>query len=111
MLTQFLAIFLSCSALVQGGQYIVELLPVEKTEAKNRAVVANAAELLTRRGAKVVERTQATLNTLIAEIDEADLYAIATHPSVKRIYPVVQYRPTADVIEESQAIAQAWEND
>ena len=109
MLTQFLIIFLSCSALLHGSQYIVELLPLEKTEAKNRAVVANAAELLTRRGAKVIERTQATLNTLITEIDEADLYAVATHPSVKRIYPVVLYRPTADVIEESQAIAQAWD--
>ena len=109
MLTQFLVIFLTCGALVQGGQYIVELLPVEKTEAKNRAIVANAADLLSRRGAKVIERTQATLNTLITEIDEADLYAVATHPTVKRIYPVVQYRPTADVIEESQAIAQAWD--
>ncbi len=109
MLTQFLVIFLTCGALVQGGQYIVELLPVEKTAAKNRAIVANAADLLSRRGAKVIERTQATLNTLITEIDEADLYAVATHPTVKRIYPVVQYRPTADVIEESQAIAQAWD--
>ena len=105
MLTRFLIIFLSSCASVQGGQYIVELL----SASKNRAVVADAAGSLTRRGAKVIERTQATLNTLITEIDEADLYAVASHPSVKRVYPVVQYRPAADVVEESQAIAQAWD--
>ncbi len=106
MLTKFFAAALTlCVLPVQGGQYIVELL----SASKNRAAMTDAAESLTRRGAKVVERTEATLNTLITEIDEANLYAVATHPSVKRVYPVMQYKPTADVIEESQAIAQAWD--
>jgi len=105
MLTRFLAILLSFSATVEGGQYIVELL----SATKNRAAMASATELLTRRGAKVLDGTQATLNALITEIDDADVYAVATHPSVKRLYPVVQYKPTADVIEETQAIAAVWD--
>lgn len=106
MLTKFLAATLTfCVLPLQGGQYIVELL----STSKNRAVMSDAAESLTRRGAKVVERTDATLNTLITEIDEPNLYAVATHPSVKRVYPVIQYKPAADVVEESQAISQAWD--
>jgi hypothetical protein len=105
MLTRFLVIYLSVSSSVQGGQYIVELL----SASKNRAASADAEVSLTRRGAKVMERTERTLNTLISEIDDADLYAVATNPAVKRIYPVVLYKPAADVIDETQAIAQAWE--
>jgi hypothetical protein len=105
MLTRFLVVFLSYSASVQAGQYIVELL----SSTKNHAAMAAAADMLARRGARVMDGTQATVNTLITEIDDADLYAVATHPTVKRVYPVLQYKPTADVIEETQAITQAWE--
>ncbi len=104
MLTQFLLVSLSLCVSLQAAQYIVELMPL----GKNRAAATDAEVSLTRRGAKVTERTSATMNALITEIEDADLYAVSTHPTVKRIYPVMTYKPTGDVIEATQAIAQAW---
>jgi len=106
MLTRFLVVSLSFCTSLQAGQYIVELMPIGKNRA---AATADAEVSLTRRGAKVIERTHATVNALITEIEDADLYAVSTHPTVKRVYPVVTYQPAADVIETTQAIAQAWD--
>ncbi|MBY0505578.1 MAG: S8 family serine peptidase [Bryobacteraceae bacterium] len=97
MLTRFLIVSLSFCVSLQAGQYIVELL--------SPGVDAGIA----RRGAKVTARTSRTVHTLITDIDDADLYPVASHPTVKRLYPVVTYKPTGDVIEATQAISQVWD--
>ncbi len=105
MFLRFCLSLLSLSWALGAAQYIVEMVPV----GKSRGASADAAHTLARRGAKVLEVTRATLPAVIVDIDDADLYAVATDPSVKRLHPIVTYRPTADVVEDTQAVTQLWQ--
>ena len=88
-------------------QYIIELTDSPKsTRPARRAQSLRDLEL---RHARVLDSTSATLDAFIIDIDDRDLYSLATLPSTKRIYRVSEYHPAAAVADAAQNIAQAWE--
>ena len=92
---------------IEATQYIIEMTDVPKQARSARR--AQALRELEQRRAHVQEATSATLDTLIVDVDDRDLYAIATLPSTKRIYRSLEYRPASATVDAAQSVTQAWE--
>lgn len=102
-------VLLAAMVHLEAAPYIIEFTETPKASRPARRA-QNQRELEWRR-ARVVDGTQMTVETMIAEIEDQDLYAIATLPQVKRIHRVATYQPTSALpaAQDLQNIPLAWE--
>lgn len=102
-------VLLAAMVHLDAAQYIIEFTDAPKAvRSARRAQNQRALEL---RRAQVVDGTRMTVETLIVDVDDQDLYAIATLPQVKRIHRVATYEPASSVpaAQDLQNIPLAWE--
>lgn len=100
-------LLLASAGYAHAALYIIELTDSPKSQRPARH--AQSRRDLELRHARVLDSTTATLDSLIIDIDDRDLFAVATLPNTKRIYPVSEYRPASSVADRAQNIAQAWD--